>query len=193
MTIDNQHLEALRSAVEASAGHAVSTSGDFTRLSGQIEGRMGATLSVSTLKRVWGKVGDGEQPRLATLDLLARFCGHADYQAFVAEVCGMDSYATSHRILATAVPVDRLAQGALLVLEWNPDRRLLVEHRSKGFFEVRSSLNSKLRVGDTFHCDRLLPGEPCYIDHLVHEGATSPYYVMGLKGGLTRIEQVMSE
>ena len=99
-------------------------------------------------------------------------------------------YATSHRIIVTAVNTGNLEKGALLVLEWNPDRRVLIEHLSSGNFQIRSSQNSKLRVGDIFHCDRMLPGQPCYIDHLIHEGAESPYYVMGLQGGLTKIEQV---
>lgn len=190
MEIDNQHIESLCRAVEYSAGHKISTSNDFIRLSGQIEGRLGETLGVSTLKRIWGYVGDGEQPRTTTLNLLARFCGYADFQAFVAEVCGVKEYATSHRIIVTAVNTGNLEKGALLVLEWNPDRRVLIEHLSSGNFQIRSSQNSKLRVGDIFHCDRMLPGQPCYIDHLIHEGAESPYYVMGLQGGLTKIEQV---
>lgn len=190
MDIDNQHIELLCRAVEHSAGHSVNTSSDFIRLSGQIEGRIGETLGVSTLKRIWGYVGDGEMPRTATLNLLARFCGHADFQSFVADVCGVKGYATSHRIINTALNINKLAKGALLVLEWNPDRRVLVEHLSNGNFQVRTSQNSKLHVGDTFHCDRMLPGLPCYLDHLKHDGATSPYYVMGLQGGLTRIEQL---
>jgi hypothetical protein len=190
MNLDKQHIESLCRAVEHSAGHSVSTSGDFIRLSGQIEGRLGETLGISTLKRVWGKVGDGEQPRMATLNLLAQFCGHADYQAFVADVCGEDDYATSHRIIVTAINTDNLKKGALLILEWNPDRKILIEHLNKGHFKVCSSQNSKLQVGDTFHCDRMLPGQPCYLDHLTHDGDTSPYYVMGIQGGLTKIEQV---
>ena len=193
MTIENQHIETLLQAVVATAGHTVETSSDFIRLSGQIEGRLGETLGVSTLKRIFGRLAGGELPRQSTLDLLARFCGHADYLAFVADVCGIEDYATSHVVHTTALPIDRLEQGTMLVLEWNPDRRLLVEHNGVGYFTVRQSRSSKLRIGDTFHCDRMLAGEPCYVDHLVHEGAASPYYVMGLRGGLTKIEQVEAE
>lgn len=68
-----QNIALLRQKVEESANHRLKTSTDFTFLSGEIQGRLGQTLSVATLKRLWGYVDGYESARETTLDILARF------------------------------------------------------------------------------------------------------------------------
>jgi len=180
----------LTQAVEKSSGHSIKTTNDFMRLSGQIEGRTGSALSVSTLKRIWGRVAGNDLHHRSTLDLLAKFCGYADYNIFLAEVCDVKEYSSSHFILPDVIDAENLREGIILALEWNPDRLVLVQHSTNGNFRVIRSVASKLTVGDTFHCSRMRVGDPCYLDNLHHEGGESPYYVMGLQGGLTHIEEV---
>lgn len=57
---------------------------DFERLSQLILQETGTHLSISTLKRLWGKVRYTSRPNLATLDALARFAGHDHWRAFAA-------------------------------------------------------------------------------------------------------------
>lgn len=190
MTISNQHIIQLRDLVETSAGIKINTSGDLQRLSELIEERVGYTLSISTLKRIWGKMSNDNKPRIATLDILAQFCGLSNYLAFLSDVCAVKDYSASHTILSDSIVPAHLPVDIVLAVEWNPDRRIIIKHIQDGFFTVVSSIGSKLAVGDRFHCDRLIIGEPCYIDRLEHQGGTSPYYVMGLQGGLTNIEIV---
>ncbi len=169
------------------------TSNDILRLSEEIEQRIGYTLSTSTLRRLWGKVGNDTIPRETTLDLLSQFCGFANYRTFLADVCNVTDYAASHRILGTGIDSAQLEAGALLALDWNPNRHLVVRHSREGHFTILHSVGSKLNAGDTFHCDRMIIGEPCYIDNLRHDNGDPSYYVMGLQGGLTRIEKMESD
>lgn len=55
---------------------------DFVKLAGLIATETGVQLSVSTLKRIWGKVAYQHAPSLTTLNALARYLGYADWRIF---------------------------------------------------------------------------------------------------------------
>lgn len=55
---------------------------DFEKLSEQIHQETGQVLSLSTLKRIWGKVKYDSRPNVATLDVLAQFIGYEHWRAF---------------------------------------------------------------------------------------------------------------
>lgn len=75
-----------RSLIEDSLGwgDAVSwTNEDFATLSERLFDTTGVRLSVSTLKRVWGKVKYDSSPTLATLNTLARYAGFEGWRDFL--------------------------------------------------------------------------------------------------------------
>lgn len=55
---------------------------DFEKLADLIAAKTGVQLSVSTLKRIWGKVSYNNAPSLTTLDTLAAFLNHANWRAY---------------------------------------------------------------------------------------------------------------
>ncbi|SEW53819.1 hypothetical protein [Chitinophaga arvensicola] len=58
------------------------TSYDIEKLSIAIEEATGVTLSVTTLKRLWGKLKYTNMPATTTLNTLAQFVGYADWGEF---------------------------------------------------------------------------------------------------------------
>jgi hypothetical protein len=58
------------------------TSYDFEKLSETIQEATGVTLSVTTLKRIWGKLKYDNIPATTTLNTLAQFAGYADWREF---------------------------------------------------------------------------------------------------------------
>jgi hypothetical protein len=60
------------------------TNEDFDTLSESIFDKTGVRLSVSTLKRVWGKVKYDSSPNMATLNALARYAGFEGWRAAAA-------------------------------------------------------------------------------------------------------------
>ncbi|MDR6567497.1 hypothetical protein [Chitinophaga ginsengisegetis] len=58
------------------------TSYDFEKLSAAIEEATGVILSVTTLKRLWGKLKYTNMPATTTLNTLAQFAGYADWREF---------------------------------------------------------------------------------------------------------------
>lgn len=62
------------------------TSYDFEKLSGAIADATGVTLSITTLKRLWGKLKYTNIPTVTTLNTLAKFAGYSDWRDFKKQV-----------------------------------------------------------------------------------------------------------
>ncbi len=182
MTDSPYHL--LCQAVEKACGFSVCTPSGFERLSAQVFEFQHATISVSTLKRIWGYAGLTTTPRRFTLDTLSRFVGYKDYEAFL-KSNGVTTDSQSQLFLSDALTADKLSKGVKLELSWLPNRVCVVEHQGDGLFVVVSARNTKLHEGDTFKCHLFINHEPLYIDHL-HRGSLPPVrYVAGRQDGVT--------
>ena len=55
---------------------------DFSKLSDEVHQRTQVRLSVTTLKRIWGKVKYESAPTITTLNTLAQFAGYEDWRHF---------------------------------------------------------------------------------------------------------------
>lgn len=62
------------------------TTYDFEKLSEVIQERTGVALSVTTLKRLWGKLKYDNIPATTTLNTLAKFAGYEDWREFKQQV-----------------------------------------------------------------------------------------------------------
>lgn len=189
MTINQQHITLLRQLVEESADHPISTSNDFIFLSREIQGRLKETLSVSTLKRLWGYVDGYTTVRTSTLEILARFVGFPDWETFVSDYCEVESVQSSHRVVNPSLYANELNPYDQVEIRWNPNRRCLLTYRGKNLFVVAETENAKLKAGDSFLCDRFTLNEPLYVHKIVENDAIE-LFVMGNKGGLTKVRKL---
>ena len=81
-----QDIDRLRKAIEQDIGRQMQTPKDFEFLSACIFQRLQQTVSVSTLKRLWGYTSSYATTRTTTLDVLARFVGYDNFEHFKQEV-----------------------------------------------------------------------------------------------------------
>lgn len=185
----SQHIVILRNLIEESVGRKIKTPTDFSFLTGVIMERTKEMLSVTTLKRIWGYIDGYDTTRYATLSILARCVGYKDWESFEQNYCNSDQE-SSKLLFGESLNVQDLAEGTLIRIAWNPDRECLLRVLGKGNFEVLESVNSKLKANDTFHCSLMILNQPLYIDNLVQANHESALFVVGNKGGLTKIEVV---
>ena len=85
MDKEKQYLESCRQQIEEKVGWGPGNewqNQDFEALSKRIFKETKVSLSVSTLKRVWGKVRYEGSPTTATLNALAQFVGYEDWRTF---------------------------------------------------------------------------------------------------------------
>ena len=82
---DLEHLQILRNTIESHLKWGRSEDWlnyDFEKLSLEIEFKTKVVLSVSTLKRIWGKVKSSHSPSITTLNTLAQFLDYDDWRTF---------------------------------------------------------------------------------------------------------------
>ena len=82
--MNSPEIEELKRLVKEKYEDTLATSTDFEVFSLMLKKKYNATVSTSTLKRLYNYVGDEHTPRVATLNVLARYLGHADFGKFVA-------------------------------------------------------------------------------------------------------------
>lgn len=88
MGYEKENLEIIKAQIEKKLAWGSSNNWqnqDFEVLSEQIFDEIKVQLSVSTLKRVWGKVKYEGTPNTATLNALAQFAGHKNWRFFIGE------------------------------------------------------------------------------------------------------------
>ena len=182
-------IATLLKEVEVKYGRKVNTSTDFESLSVVIEREINEYISASTLKRLWGYVSLKPAPRVATLDVLSRFCGYgnfADYRESLRQRPDSESDFFS----ATCVAAADLAVGDRVLIGWEPNRLVTLRYDGGSGFTVLESQNAKLREADRFCVTQFLLGYPLYIDHVDRADGPTPSYVAGKNGGLNRVERL---
>jgi hypothetical protein len=80
------------------------TNYDFEKLSDEVDLATGVRLSVTTLKRIWGKLKYESDPTLTTLNTLAQYAGYADWRSF----CHSDQHRTNEAPLIDPMHVLRV-------------------------------------------------------------------------------------
>lgn len=171
--MNNESLEIveLRKKIEESVERVMHTPADFDFLSGAVWERIREYISPTTLKRTWGYLDGVKNIRFSTLETLARFAGFKSWDNYLAErrfAQEQNSAIVSEGVIEAA----RLAEGDVVEVEWNPDRRVRFRHLGSSRFEVVESVNSHLDVGDTAAVMLFVPGEPLLLSGLSHRGKT---------------------
>lgn len=85
MSNNNEHLASIVKQIEGTLNRGASSDWstyDFEKLSDAIYDRTQVRLSVTTLKRIFGRLKYDSAPTLATLNTLAQFAGFNDWQHF---------------------------------------------------------------------------------------------------------------
>lgn len=181
-------LAELLRLVEEKFARRLSTTTDYEVLSMVIERETGEVVSSSTLKRLWGYVNYSSFPRITTLDTLSRFVGQPNFKAlcdFLKESGGsVSSFFTTGVLLSSS-----LKEGAAVRIGWAPNRIVNLKYLGESRFEVVSSQNTKLKVGDKFESSEFILGVPLFLGAVIRvDGEVTSSYVAGKAEGLNLLE-----
>lgn len=180
-------LAYLLTEVEKKYGRRIATTTDFELLSVVIDHTIGELISSSTLKRLWGYVRLNPTPRIATLDILSRFVGHKDFKAFCNHLKNSQVFSSNFftsRYQTTA----ELVEGMTVQIGWAPNRLVRMIYLGNHLFEVVSSENSLLMVGDRFELSEIIVGYPLFISRILRDGAYTSSYVAGRIDGINLLK-----
>lgn len=182
MGMTRENIEALKRAVEDQYGQSLCSPTDFNGLCDQLRHTLGESLSMSTVKRVWGYVTGYATVRLSTLNTLSRYVGCHDWQEFCET---LDQPDVSSFPSGDVIALSTLKVGDNIEVTWSPGRRIVVQYMGQGRMRVTESLRSKLTVGSTFSCVGMVNGERLTLTQVEIPGTDKALtYVCGRAGGI---------
>ena len=182
----NIALETLVELTNANLGYVPSTPTEFNDLSRMIKAKTGRSISLSSIKRIWGYVRYEGFPSVSTLNNLAQYNGYKDWDTFMLGYIS-DRGADSAFLKESVVSADNLTAGDCLLLSWGDGKSCEIEYLEAMRFRVNDSRNIKLEPGDTFTVRTLSLGHPLYVSDIRRGDMYLPAYIGAKKGGLTKI------
>jgi hypothetical protein len=115
MNTQDEKISLLREEIEKALGKTLKTPKDFDFLSECVFEKLHENISPTTLKRLWGYLHDaGSTPRQSTLDLLSRFIGYSDFNAF--SVADEDPVADKPNVSPVQTPIQPAAKKPFFTL-----------------------------------------------------------------------------
>lgn len=185
-------LEALVRITNENLGYEPTTPSEFNDLLMRIQKTTGHTLSLSSIKRLWGYVKYNGEFSSTTLNILARFNGMKDWESFKRSVetevpVTNDDDSGFHS--DSMIDTGRYRPGDRLELSWDDGKgceAVCVEHMR---FRIVKSANIKLKEGDivTFHT--LCIGHPVHVSDILRDDMLFTSYVGAKRGGLQSIRE----
>ncbi len=177
--MDNSYyIEELKRDIEDRFNHSFRSATDFDKLESLVKQHSVDTLNASTLKRIWGYSKTDSKPRRTTLTILANVLGFRDWESYV-ENKKMSNRLESGFTPNSTISISDLKEGDMISLRWKPNRRIMLQCRDKGLFEVVGQDNSSLRVGDTFRVFYIREGQPLYCKDVLRNSKNLGDYIAG--------------
>lgn len=178
----------LRNQIERFAGKEMKMRRHFDMLAETVFMQTRQMLSPTTLRRFWGYQEAGVSVSRHTLDVLCMLLGYRNWDEFENSVSrhteDMNANVSDFLLDVKTINSEALECGQEVIITWMPDRRVVVVHEGADVYRVINNENSKLRKGDTFHCGKLVEGQPLFCSDLLREGHAPMNYVGGRNGGI---------
>lgn len=166
-------------------GRDVATPAGSEWLCRDIEVVTGERVSVNTIKRITGVLGEsGLHARRSTLDILARYLGCDDWNKFR---ISLDGSSSDFSTPLGMVEMDKLDVGTSLRLCWDPEREIIIRHLGGGEYVVDKATNSKLKDGDYVRLTQIMVGYPLFVKDVMRGEKSLGCYTAAPEFGLTEI------
>ena len=177
----------IKEHIETKFGREIRYPVDCEALAGEIHNICKRRISASTLKRLFGLVKGIKEPRLYTLDVIARYLGYDNWDVYLEKLNKIDS---SEFKKIEEIAVENLNKGAIFEFGYEPDRTVAVEYKGKYHFEVLETKNSKLQKGDLIHTHNLVLNYPLLVKKVIRNGVDIGQYTAGKISGITFIRKI---
>jgi len=160
-------------------------SSDIEHLSYDIEKHTSQRISVNTLKRLFGLVAGVKEPRLYTLDVIARYLDFKNWDDITDSLAnqGNSSFSTIEEIIITD-----LKQGDRVIFCYTPDRLVTLEFIEDNRFIVVESTNSKLQDDDIVEVNHFVLNYPLLVNQVIRNSLSLGKFTAGKVSGITSLQ-----
>ena len=163
------------------SGNEIRLSRDCELLALDVESVTGEHIGVNTMKRLLGFIADEREPRISTLDIIARYLGYDDWEALrlMDANSSNSSFDDRDEYLACYLEI-----GQRVLVSYPPNRTLTIENQGDNHFIVLESENSKLLKGDQLTLTHLVRGYPLLVADVMREGSSLGAFTAGKAQGI---------
>lgn len=137
------------------------------------------------MKRLLGFVNGVQEPRLYTLDILARYLGFNNWDIYLEEIKSMS---TSDFFNVDKIEVENLLSNARVQIAYEPNRKLILNYLGDFLFKIEISENSKLQENDIVKITNFIKNFPLLILEVKRNDLNLGQYRAGKSGGLSEIK-----
>lgn len=166
------------------AGCDVSSHRGVNILCHDITDKTGEYISLNTLKRMTGILEYDKEHRIDILNVIASYLGFDSWSI-------LDDYLqnkiSEFNSSGKFINLVSLPDNKEVEISWNPDRNIVIKHRSGDEYEVIRSENSKLHVADLLYVSEIAVGFPFLVKQVVREGKSLGNYSAAMTEGLSGI------
>lgn len=163
------------------SGHDLRLSADCEYLALDIESVTGEHIGVNTLKRLLGFIDDEREPRISTLDIIARYLGFSSWDELRIYD---DKSNSSFESTSDEIRVSDLTTGQKIQISYRPDRQLIIEYQGNNTFLILSSKNGKLQDGDQITITHIVSGYPLLVSEVIRNGKSLGSFTAGKAQGI---------
>lgn len=178
--------EIIKKKIENKSGLRVRYVRDCNALAEKISAECRSTISGSTLRRLFGLGGGTGEPRAYTLDLIAAYLGHDDWDDLLSS---FDTAVQLEKPITHLKPA-KLKPGEKFELTYKPEATITVEYMGKSKFKTLTAKNSRLKEGDVFKVSVIILHHPLFIIESEASGLQRGPLVEGKVSGVTSIRKI---
>ena len=153
-------------------------------LRNDIESITGEHVGLNTIKRIVGILDYEGAHRPVIMNIIAKYLGYDSWSMLESVLKDKISGFSDD---SSIVEIASLADGQLIELEWNPDRKVVLRHDHGKSLTVMSSRNSKLLAGDILTLSQIAPGFPLYASEVVRDNISLGNYTAAAEEGIKSI------
>jgi hypothetical protein len=160
---------------------------DCVALSVIIENETGERISSNTLKRLLGFIDELREPRLYTLDTIAKYLGFENWDVYL---MSLNKSGNSEFGKLKEIKVSELQVSDKIEFQYSPDRMVIIEYIGESWFEVVKAVNSKLIIGDKIETKQFFTNYPLYITDVIRNGNHMGSFIAGKISGITMLNKL---
>lgn len=175
----------IKKLLEDKLGKSIRYSSDVEHLSFDIEKQTGQRIGVNTLKRLLGYIDGVKEPRLFTLDTIARYIGYSNWDEMLESFDQSDNSSSFTSI--EEINIHSLSMGNKIKFTYSPNRIVVIEYIETNKFRVVDSLNSKLQFEDIIEVNHFVLNYPLIISNVIREDISMGKFTAGKISGITSL------
>ena len=163
---------------------------DCEALAGSISKETKQRVSASTLKRILGFIKGTKEPRLYTLDIIAQYLGHKNWDFYTDKFSKIEN---SEFLGLEQIDISTLSPNDKIEFTYDPNRKLEIQYHGDYNFVVSESINSKLQKGDELKILHIIKDYPLIIQTVNRNGLNLGQFKAGKISGITNINVIKAE